>query len=417
MVATPNDPVDLALPVAPGGANLPGLARPRLPVAPPLPVRKGAPLPVAAVVAAGWATLISFLPLLLLTAIAAGGQGAPLRSVFRLSAAAWLLGHGVPVQTPADRITLIPLGITAFVVWRLVRAGVHASRATQAHRHRSIRPAVAAGASVAVAYTGIGLLLSWLTTDEDRTTGLIRTLVAFGLIGGAAATLGALAHGRAARRLLARMPSVLTDGLRGGLGVVAFLLAAGAGTAGIALALAGGDAATMLASFGAGVAGQAGITAICLVYLPNLAVWGAAYLLGPGFAVGDGTVVSPGDVLLGPVPGLPVLAGLPNAPLTGVGPVLLGLPLLAGLAAGFLLARRRPGGWAGLLGAAALAGPIGGLGLQLLSTAARGGIGSGRMAVLGAYDWRVGLFAAGVTTVGALAGAVAARTVTRPRSG
>jgi hypothetical protein len=153
------------------------------------------------------------------------------------------------------------------------------------------------------------------------------------------------------------------------------------------------------------------------VYLPNLAVWGAAYLLGPGFAVGDGTVVSPGDVLLGPVPGLPVLAGLPNAPLTGVGPVLLGLPLLAGLAAGFLLARRRPGGWAGLLGAAALAGPIGGLGLQLLSTAARGGIGSGRMAVLGAYDWRVGLFAAGVTTVGALAGAVAARTVTRPRSG
>jgi hypothetical protein len=241
----------------------------------------------------------------------------------------------------------------------------------------------------------------------------VRTIGTFALFAGAAATLGALAHGRAARRLLAGVPHALTDGLRGALGVVAFVLAAGAGTAGIALAMAGGDAATMLASFGAGVSGQAGITAICLAYLPNLAVWGAAYLLGPGFSVGDGTVVSPGDVLLGPVPGLPVLAGVPSAPLTGLGPVLLGLPLLAGLAAGFLLARRRPGGWGGLLGAAALAGPLAGVLLGLLAVAARGGIGSGRLAVMGPYDWRVAVFAAGVTAVGTIAGAVAARTVTR----
>ena len=73
----------------------------------------------------------------------------------------------------------------------------------------------------------------------------------------------------------------------------------------MALALPGGAAAEMLGSYRAGVLGQAGITVLCLVYLPNLAVWGAAYLLGPGFAVGDGTVVSPGEVLLGPVPALP----------------------------------------------------------------------------------------------------------------
>jgi hypothetical protein len=114
------------------------------------------------------------------------------------------------------------------------------------------------------------------------------------------------------------------------------------------------------------------------------------------------------------VPALPVFAGLPSTPLTGLGPVLLGLPLLAGLAAGFLLARRRPGGWSGLLIAATLAGPIAGGVLQLVAMVSRGGIGSGRLSVVGAVDWRVGLFAAGVTCVGTVAGAVAARTVTRP---
>lgn len=426
MATLPNDPVNLAAPPAPGvslapeapdaPAGLPVLARPparpSVPVPARTPGRRGAPLPVAVVVAAAWAVIVGFVPLLALTAIGASGQGASFGSVFRLATSAWLLGHGVPVSTPADQITLIPLGITAFVAWRLVRAGVHASRATRAHRGRSVWPALGAGAGVAVVYAGVGVLLARLTAGGDVTASLSRTLVTFVLFAGAAATLGALAHGRAARALLARVPSVLTDGLRSGLTVVMFVLAAGAATAGMALALAGGDAATMLASFGAGVSGQAGITAICLVYLPNLAVWSAAYLLGPGFSVGAGTVVSPGDVLLGPVPALPVFAGLPSSALTGAGPVLLGLPLLAGLAAGLLLARRRPGGWPGLLSAALLAGPVAGVLLQLLAMASRGGIGSGRLSVMGAVDWRVGLFAAGVTCVGTLAGAAAARTVT-----
>ena len=45
-------------------------------------------------------------------------------------------------------------------------------------------------------------------------------------------------------------------------------LAAGAGIAGVALALDGGDAATMLAC-PRGVAGQAGITVLCLAFAPN----------------------------------------------------------------------------------------------------------------------------------------------------
>jgi hypothetical protein len=335
-------------------------------------------------------------------------------AVVRVATAAWLLGHGVPVRTPGDRISLVPLAVTAFIVWRLVRAGVHACRATGAHRTRSVGPALLAGAGVAVAYAGLGTLTAWSAGTADLAASLPRTALTFALVAGVASTVGAVRHSRAARTLLDRLPTIATDAVRTGLAAAAFLLATGAAAAGVALALAGGEATDVLASFGAGVAGQAGITAICLLYLPNVAVWGTAYLLGPGFAVGTDTVVSPGDVLLGPVPGLPLLAGLPSAPLTGVGPALLGLPLLGGLAAGWLLSRRCVGGWSTLLGAAALAGPVTGAAVHLAGYASTGGLGSGRLTTLGVVDWRVGLFAAGVTCVGTVVGAAAARTVSRP---
>ncbi len=290
-----------------------------------------------------------------------------------------------------------------WIAWRLVRAGVHAVRATGAHRGRSVWPAVRAGVAVALVYGLIGAVVAEVAATGDVTVSPWRAAASCGLFAAIAATIGALGYGRAGRRLVRRLPRTMTDSVRTGLAAVAFLIAAGAAAGGLALALAGGAASEMLVSFRAGVAGQAGITVLCLVFLPNLAIWGAAYLLGPGFAAGAGTVVSPGDVLLGPVPAVPVLAGLPSGPLSGIGPALLGVPLIAGFAAGILLARRSPlseRGWGGLLGAAALAGPVAGVVLQLAATASGGALGSGRLSQLGPVDWRVGLFATGVIAVG-----------------
>ena len=44
---------------------------------------------------------------------------------------------------------------------------------------------------------------------------------------------------------------------------------------------------------------------------PERRAAGGVYLVGPGFALGTGTVVSPAEVDLGPVPALPVLAAIP----------------------------------------------------------------------------------------------------------
>jgi hypothetical protein len=165
------------------------------------------------------------------------------------------------------------------------------------------------------------------------------------------------------------------------------------------------------------VLGQAGVTAVCVAYLPNLAAWGAAYLLGPGFTIGAGTMVSPGEVTLGSVPGLPVLAGLPSQPLTGLGPLLLGAPLLAGVAAGVLLARyRQRRGWARLLGAAVLSGPVAGAAVLAACRVSAGSLGSGRLAEIGPSDWRIGLLASVVVSLGGLIGAATSAPIMMRRS-
>src|SRR6266545_4393121 len=171
----------------------------------------------------------------------------------------WLLAHGVPLSTSAGRFGLIPLGLSVLAAWRVGRAGVHTSRAIGA-----------------------------------RTPGRV-----------------ALAVGR---------PPVLRDGLRTGTVAALLVLGAGAGVAGVALAVSGGQAAATLASYHTGVAGQVGVTLLCLAFAPNLATWSAAYLVGPGFAFGTGTTVSAASVKLGALPAVPVLAGLPDSAVFGLRP-------------------------------------------------------------------------------------------------
>jgi hypothetical protein len=62
-----------------------------------------------------------------------------------------------------------------------------------------------------------------------------------------------------------------------------------------------------------GLFGAPLLFALNLFYLPNLAVSVLAYFTGTGFAVGDGTLVSPFIYRLGEIPALPILAVLPTS--------------------------------------------------------------------------------------------------------
>jgi Family of unknown function (DUF6350) len=426
-------------PVPPDVAERPTvrLPRPRRPVP-----RRRAPLALAALVTTGWAAIVSYLAVLgsvaLVTLV---GGGASLAATARFGTAGWLLAHGVPVATDAGAVGLVPLAVTALAAWRVCRAGVHTARAIGGRRSGSVRLALLAAAGVAVVYGVLGAIAAELADSVGVGLSALRAGLTLGVFGLVAAAVGAGAETGVTSGWWWRLPPVVRDGARTGLVAALVILGAGGATAGMAVAIAGAEASDTYGAYHTGVAGQAGLTLLCLVYAPNLALWSTAYLIGPGFAVGAGTAVSVGKVTLGALPAVPVLAGLPSTAASGPGALLLGLPLAGGMAAGWLLARRYrpvatpglwtrwggragrrppaptgpPSSWGPLLGAALLAGPVAGLLLGLAAWASGGPLGSGRLAVLGPSGWVVGLVAAGVVALGAPIGAAATRLVTGTR--
>jgi hypothetical protein len=388
------------------------------------PPRRRAPLAVAAGVAAGWAALTSYLPVALVLGLAqlsedAGSIGGALRA----GLAGWLLGHGVPLQTTAGPLGLAPLALAALAVWRLTRAGVHATRAIGARGARSPRRAFTAAGAVGLGYALFGALAAVLVSAGGLRVSPVRAGLTLAVFGALAALVGALRTTGVSGLLHRRVPAPLRDGVRTGLVAGLLLLGAGAGAAGLAVATGGGDAADMIGAYRTGVAGQAGVTLVSLAYAPNATIWSASYLLGPGFAVGTDTAVRTSEVSVGALPAVPLLAGLPRGPVDGFGGALLAVPVLAGMAAGWLLARRvlrlaaddrAPVGWAPVLWPAALAGPVAGLLLGLAAVVSGGPLAGGRLAEIGPVGWQVGAVATAVVAVGALLGAAAGKVLARP---
>lgn len=381
----------------------------------------GAPLFLAAAVTTGWAVLVSATPVLLAAAAVLLISPNPTDSeaVLRSGFAAWLLAHGVPLKTDLGPIGLTPLAISALVAWRVSRAGVHAARAAAARRSRSVLPALKAGAAVAVAYGVYGTVLALAVSTAGLAVPALRAGLTMALFGLGAGLAGALWEGGWPARWAPLVPAPVRDGVRTGAVAALLVIAAGAAATGLALALSAGVATDMVREYRTGVVGQAGLTLVCLVYAPNLAVWGASYLVGPGFVIGAGTTVSAGAVALGPVPALPVLAAVPSRPLSAWSGLLLAVPLLAGMVAGWLLARRqaragtpRAGAWVRLLIPAVLAGPVAGAVLGLAALVSGGPVGSGRLTEMGAAAWPLAWIAAAVVGAGVLAAAAATKGMT-----
>ncbi|TFW00036.1 cell division protein PerM [Leifsonia flava] len=162
-------------------------------------------------------------------------------------------------------------------------------------------------------------------------------------------------------------------------------------------------------SLQAGILGGVAITLLQLALLPNLVIWAAAWLIGPGFLIGTGTSVAPGGTVLGAVPGLPVLGALPQGePAIGVLGVLV--PIAFGVLAGWLAHRRLPSSATSLhlAGVGAGIGILAGLALGLLAWWSGGAIGPGRLAAVGPDPWLVGLLAAAEIAVPAVLAMLAA---------
>lgn len=381
--------------------------------------RRRAPVLVAAAVTTGWAAAVSYLSVVAVVGLAVlVGGGATVPVVLRFGTAGWLLAHGVPLGTSAGPLGLVPLAVSALAAWRVVRAGVHTARAIGARQRGPLRLAIVAATMVGLVYGVFGAVAAAAAHNDALAISPVRAGLTCGGFALVAALAGAVVESRIAADRWNRLPLAVRDAARTG-GVAALLvLGAGAAVAGVAVAVAGGEASSMLSGYHTGVAGQAGLTLLCLVFAPNLAVWSMSYLVGPGFVVGAGATVSAAKVSLGALPAVPVLAGLPSTAASGLAAPLLGVPMAGGMAAGWLLARRRlrqveqgvpEPTWGALLGAAAGAGPVAGILLGLAAWASGGSLGSGRLAETGPTAWSVGLVGALVVAVGSVIATAATR--------
>lgn len=354
----------------------------------------------------GWALLVTGAPLVVAVLIPWFIAGHPGRTTdaVRAAGAAWLLGHGVPVGIGGGLIGLTPLLISALLAWRVYRAGANTARAIGARDAAAVRSVLLA---VVPPYTLVAIVVAALVDGDVFAVSVPRSALHAGLFAVVFAGLGASKRSGVGRRRWTRTPVWLQRGASAGLIAALIMLAGGALAAGVSLAANGKAARQMLEGYGTGAIG---VGLICLLFVPTVAIWATSYLLGPGFAFGAGTRVSLVDVVLGPVPNVPLLAAFPTQPAPSYASFILGVPVVAGVVLGVFLTRRSGDLRVGkLLLAALTAGLVAGAVIALACLAATGPLGTGRLAEIGPRVWLSALAAAGTVTVAASVGTLATR--------
>ncbi|MEV8212674.1 DUF6350 family protein [Leifsonia sp. NPDC077715] len=387
--------------------------------------------------------------------------GADFAVVWRSAADIWLVGHGVNLTVALDpqtvaqlglpaagapfQVTIALLGFAALTAGLGVRTGMRAAETAQ-----RLVGALSALATFAVISTVVTLSSGSAVVQPSVWQGIVLPpfVYAVGIAAGfgfaalrgapeedarpvstdgvEAPAPGSGGGGTAVLSVLRTRTDVVPERLR-----IGALAALRAGTAATAIVI--GVAAFILALliFGhygtiislyeqvqSGVVGGVALTIGQLALLPNVVVWMASWLVGPGFAIGTGSSVSPLGTDLGPLPGLPLFGVIPPGGFA-FGLVGVVVPLLAGFLAGALLRSRVDavaGRFDGIQDRVLVAlgiGVVAGIQLGLLAWWSSGAIGPGRLHDVGPNPWLVAGLAAAEVAVGAVIGLVAGARVRR----
>ncbi|NUK10535.1 hypothetical protein HRW18_21630, partial [Streptomyces lunaelactis] len=350
-----------------------------------------------------------------------------------VAAGLWLLAHGTELvrtdtlsgdPAPIGVVPLLLVALPALLAHRAARDALEPDEGRPRPSPRGALWAVTAGyllvGGAAMVYAAGGPLA------PDPLSALFHLPVV---------TVAAAAAGvwTASGRPLGPLPHWLPERVRVELARTRLVVAARSAAAG-ALALLGGGALLVAVSlvWHADAAqdsflhlaevwsGRLAVLLLGLALVPNAAVWGAAYGLGPGFALGTGATASPLALAGDPaMPYFPLLAAVPGeGPGTWWNWVAVVVPVAAGVVIAWFTVRvaaprhgEREAAWgcretalAALLGAAGC-----GLLTALLAAAAGGPMGTGRLAVFGPVWWLAGAAALAWTAGIAVPAAVGVR--------
>jgi uncharacterized protein DUF6350 len=336
--------------------------------------------------------------------IAAPHLGLGLVGVLRTAAVLWLVAHHVEVQVNgAGRIGMLPLGLVALpgaLLWWAGRSLVRGQHVT------GPKQVTSAALAVAVPYAAIAAVLAVVSRSALATASIPQAILAGFAVAFVATWFGAARALAPWRKLGALMSARSRSILAGAAGSLVVLAAAGALTTAVSIANHVHGFTAMYQQLNPGLVGSVLLLLAQLAYLPNAVLWAIAYMLGPGFAVGAGTIVAPTGSVLGAIPAFPLLAALPasaheSAPGWLVA-LMVAMPYLAGAFGGLLVVRCAP---PATVDGTAIRGFCAGAGcgvvLGVLTAFAGGPLGNGRLSAVGPSAWQV-------TVVGALEVGIAA---------
>lgn len=347
----------------------------------------------------------------------AGAHGAP-RDALRVGALGWLMGHGSGVSVQGVPVDVVPLGVTLLVAWTLWRIGTRLGDSVSGHGpdadaiadgERDWTVPLASGL-FAAGYVVVAALTHTFAasadTDPDLARVVLWSLVLCLAVGGAGIAVGS---GRAAI-----WAAVLPLALREAGAVCRRILLSWLVLAAVvlvgALVLDLDTALNVMSQLHTDAGDGTVFTLLSATVLPNAVVFSGSFLLGPGFAVGVGTLVSPTAVVLGPLPMFPLLAALPDdGPPAGWTAYLVALPWLLALVATVRTQLRTPtqrwdeGVIRGLAG-----GVLAGLLFGIAAAVAGGAVGPGRMTEVGPLVLDVTVHAVTAFGVGGLVGGLVA---------
>lgn len=258
------------------------------------------------------------------------GEGLP--GVFRTACQLWLAAHHAGFAIPGGRVGLLPIGLMILPGVLLYRAGLWMARdadlrvrmparlpkgtprdVENARRRAQLALIAQAGISLAAPYALLAGVIALVSGNEIMEPFLGEALVSHLLLAfvtGSVATARTIGPWRSMLRLLPERPRSLVAGTAV---ATALMLVAGAVLVLAAVVVNFARIQQMSEVLSPGVVGGLLLLLLEVLYFFNAVIWGMAYISGPGFAVGAGTLVAPTGVKLSAVPMLPLLGALPSS--------------------------------------------------------------------------------------------------------
>ena len=333
---------------------------------------------------------------------------------FRAASDIWLMAHGtrlvvaegviMGVEVPSFVISVVPLGLTFLIGFLALRLGRRLTAANELWpgwlSATAVYGAISLFLSTAAHYPAI-YPVNWQGTFLPPTFFAIVLVV--GSLTGKRQLFGEASNlPEAAERIWFKnwvadrvdnlhwgIRALAMPALRAGTGIVAMLLAISAVMIALLLAVNWITVTRFYEGLQVSVLGGIMVTAGQLAVLPNLVVFGAAWLTGVGFQIGAGSIISPIATNIGPMPIFPIVGAIPAGQLS-FGLVAVAVPLLGAFAATLLIKRHADevrfefaSAWNAAISLGLAIGFVAAVEMGILAAAASGGFGPGRLQTVG----------------------------------